>query len=769
MIFFCSKFIFLTVATLVVFFNNARAEIDWSNTSVISVDTITFKGLRKVEPQALLEKMSSAPNKKITAESLSTDIKSIFNMGHFQEVEAFYDDNANGKRTLLIKLKEKPLIRKIFFEGNDEEGEDELKKVVKSKEFTIVDIKMVKADAMAIQKYYEDKGFFLAEVNYEIKEAANESNEVIFKIRENGQVKVKSVTFLGNKELSDDELKRFMMTREDSLMGAIGSAGTFREFNFQADVERLGYYYRTKGYLQANIYNPLVTVSDDKRWIFITVQVEEGPKFSVNSIEFQGDLIFTDAELREKLQLVDGNIYNEETLRQDILMLTEKYQDEGYAFANVLRTLEPIEGENKVNIKYSFEKGKKAYFGKISVKGNSKTRDKVIRRELKIYEGMLYSGSKLRQSKENVNRLGFFEKDSVIFNTVSPKGKDDVLDLEISIKERQTGQITLGAGYSSATKGFLQASVRQNNFRGLGQDLNFNLNVGAQQQTYSIGFTEPYFMDTKWLLGGMAYRTVSEFIRSFDFKRTGFDVRVGHPISDYTRFFTTYSFKDTELRNVRNPNINPEDESGIGSSVEFSLVTDKRNNSFEPTSGFWTSGGLEYVGLGGDFRWLKSELEARYFKRLWSDAVLRTRVRHQRLYKYGVTFPRTEKFAMGGPRNMRGFGNEGIGPRRRLVDNDGIAGFFNSGGMESILGTLELENPLVEEAGLKWVLFYDVGNVYEENFQKSDTSPTLRSNYGLGMRWFSPIGVLRFELGFPVAKKEEESASQFFFDIGQNF
>ncbi|MDH4468282.1 MAG: outer membrane protein assembly factor BamA [Bacteriovoracaceae bacterium] len=757
----------------IIFFNSCaslvHAAIDWPSTKQIVVDTITFKGLRKVEPQALLEKMTSAPNRPITPQSLSTDIKNIYNMGYFQEVEAFYDDNAGGKKTLLMKIKEKPLIRKVRFEGNDAEGEDELKKVVKSKEFTIVDIKLVKSDAQAIQKFYEDKGYFLADVSYEIKDAGNESNEVIFKIMENGQVKVKAVTFLGNKELPDDDLKKFMMTKEDSIMGAVGSAGTFREFNFQADVERLGYYYRTKGFLQANIFNPLVTVSDDKRWIFITIQVEEGPKFSVNSIEFQGDLIFTDAELREKLQLIEGQTYNEETLRQDILMLTEKYQDEGYAFANVLRTLEPVEGENKVNIKYSFEKGKKAYFGKVSVKGNSKTRDKVIRRELKIYEGMLYSGTKLRESKENVNRLGFFDKDSVIFNTVSPKGKDDVLDLEISVKERQTGQITLGAGYSSATRGFLQASIRQNNFRGLGQDLNFSLNLGSQQQTYSLGFTEPYFLDTRWLLGGMVYRTVSQFIRSFDYERTGFELRVGHPVYDYTRFFTTYSFKDTQLQNVRNPTIDRNVESGIGSSVEFSLVTDKRNNSFEPSSGYWTSGGLEYVGLGGDFRWLKSEIEARYFKKLFADLVMRTRVRHQRLYKYGVTFPRTEKFAMGGPRNMRGFGNEGIGPRERRVDNDGFAGFFNTGGLESVLGTLELENPLVEEAGLKWVAFYDVGNVYKESYRNSETSPHLRSNYGLGMRWFSPIGILRFELGFPIAKKQDEAASQFFFDIGQNF
>ena len=257
-----------------------------------------------------------------------------------------------------------------------------------------------------------------------------------------------------------------METQEDGLFSFMGSSGNFKELNFQTDVERIGYFYRAKGYLQANLGAPEITVSEDKKWVFITLKVNEGPQFNINNVTFQGEVLFSEEELRNKVKTKNDKVYSEEVLRGDIQLLTEMYQDKGYAFANVLRTLRIVPGENKVNVEFSFEKGKIAYFGKISVKGNTKTRDKVVRRELFIKEGTKFSGTDLRRSKENVNRLGFFEPGSVIFNTITNKERDDVLDVEIQVKERNTGQLSLGAGYSTATGEFLQASVSQNNFRG---------------------------------------------------------------------------------------------------------------------------------------------------------------------------------------------------------------------------------------------------------------------------------------------------------------
>lgn len=732
------------------------------------VDEIQVSGNRKVEAEAVIEKLGTRPGMMLDNYLLRRDLSRIYEMKYFEEVEA-YHKMEGGKNVLLFKVVEKPIISKVSFKGNDEISDDDLKEQIKTREFNILDISTLQSDALLLQKHYEEKGYFLAQVSYDLVDR-NGAVEVIFKIKEWDKVRVKRITFLGNKEIPDAELKAFMQTQEESYFSFLSGSGNFKEINFQTDIERLKYYYKTRGYLQVNIQNPEVTASEDKKWIFITVRLNEGPQFTVNNILFNGELLFTEAEMSEKLKLKSGDIYNEENLRLDIQTLTEMYQDKGYAFANVLRTLEIVPGENKVDVIFSFEKGVIAYFGKIIMKGNTKTRDKVIRRELKIHEGEMYSGTNLRLSKDNVNRLGFFQPESVVFNTITRRGTDNVLDVEISIKERPTGQISLGAGYSTATKGFVQASVAQNNFRGLGQNINLNLSYSDFQQIYNVGFTEPYLFDTKWTAGADYYQTVSFFIRSFSYKKHGADVRVGHPIFEYTRLFLTYRYEDNEVRDVINAGIDPKIENGSSSSLQASIIRDKRNNIFEPTSGYYTSGSLEYTGLGGTMRWMKGEFEGRYYKPVWGDLILRSRLNFSQLFKTtDREIPRVEKFSMGGARNLRGFNLEDIGPRRLARNTQtGELEEFNFGGLTSLLGTLEFEHPLIKEAGLKWVVFLDAGNVWEDRIGE-DGDFALRSNYGFGFRWFSPIGVLRFEFGFPINPREDEASNQFHFDIGQLF
>lgn len=733
------------------------------------VDSIEFEGNRKVEAEAILEKLGTHPDMMLDNYLLRKDLSRIYDMKYFEEVEAFHKISGD-KNVLLFKVIEKPIISKIIFSDNDEINDDDLKEQIKTKEFNILDISTLKNDILLLQKHYEEKGYFLAQAKYEIIDHQNGSVDVKFIIKEWDKVRVKKITFLGNKAMHDEELKAFMQTREESYFSFLSGSGNFKEINFQTDIERLKYFYKTRGYLQVNVQNPEVTASEDKKWIFITVRLQEGPQFTVNDINFNGELLFTEDEMMEKLKLKSGDIYNEENLRLDIQTLTEMYQDKGYAFANVLRTLEVVPGENKVDVQFSFEKGVIAYFGKIVMKGNTKTRDKVIRRELKIHEGEMYSGTHLRQSKENVNRLGFFQPESVVFNTITRRGTDNVLDVEISIKERPTGQISLGAGYSTATNGFVQASVAQNNFRGLGQNVNFNLSYSNKQQIYNLGFTEPYLFDTKWTAGADYYQTVSYFIRSFAYRKHGGDVRVGHPIFEYTRLFLTYRYEDNKVSEVINEAIDKKVENGSSSSLQASIIRDKRNNIFEPTKGYYASGSLEYTGLGGTMRWLKAEAEGRYYYPIIGDLTLRSRFNVSQLFKTtDREIPRVEKFSMGGARNMRGFSLEDIGPIRQSKNTEtGLMEDFNVGGLFSLLGTIELEHPLIKEAGLKWVVFYDAGNVYETRIGE-DGDFSLRSNYGFGFRWFSPIGVLRFEFGFPINPREKEASNQFNFDIGQLF
>jgi outer membrane protein insertion porin family len=731
--------------------------------NLFKIDEIEIQGLRRVEKEAVTEKITSKKGFVLDNYTLRSDIQKIYALKYFESVEA-HQIKRKGKNILQFIVKEKPVITQILFKGNEEIDDEDLSASMKMKEFAILDINTVKSDVESIQKQYEEKGFYLAKASYTIKDMGNDNLELTYHIKEYDKVRVKKVIFLGNRAFEDDQLKSIMETQEEGLFSFMSGTGNFKEFNFQTDVERVKYFYRTKGYLQVNIGTPEITVSQDKKWVFITMKVNEGPQFSVNDISFNGTMLFTEDKLRENIQLKKGEIYSEALLREDIQKLTEMYQDEGYAFANVLRTLSIVPGENKVDVEFSFEKGKIAYFGEIRIKGNNKTRDKVIRRELRIQEGARYSGSALRRSKENVNRLGFFEPQSVIFNQVSPKGKDDVLDIEVEVKERDTGQITLGAGYSTAGGGFLNASIAQTNFRGLGQNLSFSFSLAENSQDMTLSFTEPYVFDTKWTGGIDLYNRKDERSRSATYEQKGFAPRLGHPIAEYTRMFLTYRYEDTQIKNENDPFLDENVENGVASSVTLSIVHDKRNNTFDPSGGYYFRVATEHTGFGYKKKWQKNEFDARYYNNLYGDLVFRSRLFAAKLENVDSSpIPRSEKFFLGGARNLRGFEYEGVGPQETKQNSDGLFITRNTRGRFMTFSTFEFEHPLAREAGLRWVLFFDAGHAGEYDHIR------IHKDYGFGFRWFSPIGVLRFEFGYPLGKEGEGAGSQFHFDVGQLF
>ena len=419
-------------------------------------------------------------------------------------------------------------------------------------------------------------------------------------------------------------------------------------------------------------------------------------------------------------------------------------------------------------LKFSFEKGNITHFGKITIKGNTKTRDKVIRRELKIFEGMKYSGSKLRKSKENVNRLGFFKPESIIFNTTPREANSNVLDVEIQIKERNTGQLSLGAGYSTASGPSFQGSIAQNNFRGFGQNLRLNIQRSEDIYSFQLSFTEPYIFDSQWSGGIDLFKEKNETGEDQVVENKGFSLRIGYLLFEFTRAFIAYKYIDTQVSNVDDDSsIDPSIENGPASIIEGTIVRDLRNNRFEPSEGSFLSLSTEYAGLGFEKKWAKMELDGRFYNKIVGDLVFRYRFTAGRIFLVeDRAIPRSIKFFLGGPRNMRGYRLKDLGPQEK--SKSGPVRFFAQGGMSSLYSTVEFEHPLIREAGIKGVIFADAGNVYEDIFSTKGSSP-LRYDYGFGFRWFSPIGVLRFEFGYPINRRKGEGPSQFFFDIGQLF
>ena len=733
---------------------------------LFQVDRILVEGVKKVEPEAILEKLLVRPGMVVDNYLIRKDIERIYGMKHFEAVEVHHRISKK-KNTLIFRVQEKPVISKIIIQGNHEVDEDEIRKKIKIKEFNILDINTLKNDVLSLQKFYEEKGFFLAIIRYQMKKTKSQTVEVFFDIKEFDKVRVKKITFLGNRYLSDHKLKSYMQTKENSLFSFLGGSGSLKEFNFKTDVERIKYVYRTKGHLQVNVAAPSITVSEDKRWIFITLKIIEGPAYTINDIIFNGDTLFVENDVKGKLKLQKGGLYAEDKLREDIQFLTEFYQDRGYAFTNVLRNVQVIPGEHRVNLQFSFEKGEIVHFGKITVKGNTGTRDKVIRRELKIYEGMMYTGSKLRKSKENVIRLGFFEPGSVIFNTLSRDDQLNVLDVEIQVKERNTGQLSAGAGYSTAGGYFFQGSIAENNFRGLGQSLRFTLNYSKDIQTFQLGFLEPSLVDTDWSGGIDIFYDSNKSGIDQKIEDRGFSLRVGRSLFEFTRFFIAYKFTDTLVSDIDDPTINPEVENGVASVVEGTVIRDTRNNRYEPSEGTYMRVVAGQAGFGFDKRWRKLEWDSRFYHKIITDLVLRHRLVLGQIFEVDQEpIPRNVRFFLGGPRNMRGYAMREVGPKISFEDRPGV--LFSVGGLGKLYSALELEYMLVQELRLKGVIFVDAGNVYRKKLGSYDDH-FLRYDYGYGFRFFSPIGVLRFEFGHPINKQRGERGRLFSFDIGQLF
>ena len=556
--------------------------------------------------------------------------------------------------------------------------------------------------------------------------------------------------------------------------------GAFKQDAFDRDLQILNYYYFNEGYVQVKIDRPQVYVSSDKKSIYISIRLVEGEQFDVGTVSFIGDLLFSTDELAKATENKEGMRFSYSRLQKDASALTAKYGDLGYAYTNAIPRTQIREKERLVDITFELDKGQKVYINRIKISGNDKTRDKVVRRELRVLEGELYNETRKRESLANVKRLGFFE--SVQFNTSTPKGRNDLLDIDIVVKERNTGTITVGAGYSSFNGLVINGQVNQTNLFGRGQKLGASIDFSDRSKLFNLNFTEPYFMDTEWSVGGDLYKRERE-LTEYKEDVEGAAIRVGHPLAPYLRAIAGYKIDrinldpgedgDTELFDVDTAN-------GLSSAVTLSLIYDKRNDRFAPSDGIFGSLGLEYAGVGGDLNYTKGSMNFRFYKKAFWKVIWRNNLNYGFVNSNdGGDVPFNKRYLLGGATTLRGFRWYTIGQRKRstVAYNKAISAGNNTtdaeqlalrpfGGKQQFYYNLEFQFPLIEEAKINGVVFYDIGDA-----QDSLDITEFRSDVGFGFRWYSPIGPLRFEWGFPTNTKAEfdEDSMNFQFAIGSPF
>ncbi len=759
------------------------ADIEAQN---LLVKSFEVSGNRKIEKDAILAKMVSKVGGPYSAELVRQDVEALFKLGYFNDIEVSRAVSGSEVQ-LTFKVVEKPSISEIVYEGQSEIKAEDLTEASGLKAYQLLDMTKVRDAVEKLQKLYEDKGFFLARVESKV-ETNGENVKVTFRIHENDKVKVKKITLLGNKHLSDSDIKGKLLTQEGGFFSAMSGSGQYKQEMFERDVQILRFLYWNQGYVQAKVDRPQVTVTPDKKNIYITIHIEEGEQFDVGEVDFAGDILFPRQELFDAIKIDENGVFAYDVLQKDISELTAKYGDLGYAYANVIPRTAFNAKERKVNLVFEFDKGSKVYFGRINVVGNSKTRDKVVRRELKIREGELYNETRRRQSVENVQRLGFF--DEVNFKTSVDGEKSDVMNIDIAIKERNTGQIQLGAGYGSSQGFTLQGSVNQANFLGRGQNLGASLNLSGNSSRYSFTFLEPYFLDSLWSVQTDIYQSSDTGRSDYNESHRGAALRLGHPIAEYTRGYLRYKYDDTSLESKEDSygegrgtdqDLFPlASASGITSSLMGSVEFDTRNDRQMPSKGLFSSLSYEYAGLGGDLKYTRANGNFRFYKNLFWDVVWRNNMEYARIEGLeGKEVPFSELYLLGGPYSLRGYRSYRVGrmkfsqkiydyliseknysPERAQIE---AMRFF--GGTQMAKYQTELQFPLVKEAGIMAAGFFDIGAADDEL-----TDRNFYADVGFGIRWYSPIGVLRFEWGFPLNRDSEyQDATVFEFSIGPSF
>lgn len=784
-----------------------------------TIGRIDIEGLRRVEAGAVKLVLSSREGRPLDLAQVSEDVRAIHGMGYFRDIQVFGRLLGQGGVNLVFRVDEKPAVRAVRVEGNSSVGTSDIDDVLDIRPFTILDEARVRRNRQKILDLYSEKGFYLAEVGFELEAAGSNQVDVVFQVVENAKVEVRSIRFVGNRHISSETLKGGLITREGNLISFLTQAGTYRKDAFEFDLVKISSQYFDRGYINVRVNTPDVEISADRKYVYITIRIEEGEQYSVGSIGFSGDLAVDGDELRALVQTKEGEVFNRSKLQRDLLALKTRYEDEGYAYANVTPVTRVDANARTIDLTYDVQKGNRVYYERIDVVGNTKTRDKVIRRELRIYEGELTSASLRERSRFRVQQLGYFE--TVEIRT--RRGSSDELQIvEVEIKEKATGTFQVGAGFSSAENFIATAQIQQDNFLGRGQVLQLSAQISSLRQLFQLRFTEPYLFDTEVTFSFNAFNRETQF-RSFRRAATGGDITFGYPISDEVRAFLTYALEFVQSRgsdgSFTQPAFFPLNNSGRISSIRGSIAYDTRNNRLFPSSGMFHQISAElsetFLGASENRTFQRFRGFARFYTPLLLGAIGKISIRGGYLNSTASQpLSPAEKFIMGGINTLRGYLPFTVGPERRAVVNDrgneglddrGPTFVFVEGGNKEFLVNAEIEFPIFQAVGIRGVLFMDAGNVFAEeenffylggdvrgspcrpgvelqfangrtdlcpnvNFSPRDLPLGLLWSIGYGFRWFSPIGPLRFEFGIPLTRRPSDDAGPLFeFSIGNSF
>lgn len=763
---------------------SAQTEISSEEESSLRLMMVEVEGHVRVETSAILSQLGSEVGATLTPEGVAEDIRSIFGMGFFSEVEArtvpFVGVGArSGDVKLVFKVVEKPAIVGITFQGFSEISSDDVLEKLRSKVFSIISEEHLIQDLRTIEQMHKEKGYFLAEASYLLQRQSSNEVHVEFRLVLGQRLHIGDVNVVGNQHFSDAQLLDLMLSQPYDRSEALVGSPYYLEAAQERDEQFLAYHYQDHGYAQVKVGTTLKELSRDQRSLDLTFYIEEGIQYDFGVVSFSGELLFSEAQLQEMVELPEGEVFRISQLRQALEDLATSYGDRGYAFADIHPETTFHPKERKVDIEWQIRRGKRAYFGGIDIIGNTKTRDNVIRRELSIGEGDLYSRTKLEESRLQVERLGFFE--SVKFVRKVDRKKDHILHYTIEVVEKSTGQIQASVGYTPGgytdASWFGQGKYDEQNQGGEGWNLGLSATYSnAHNYGGKFHFSNPRVWNSLWSAGfSLEQRKQNVVVLGFDLleRRSSLNIFGGRTIYEKIRGSVGWEVSRTRQASdlYLSDNLRM---SGDTFGVVFSLSRRDLDNYLDPTEGNMLRLSKRFVGgpLGGDYDYRELEVEGAYYHPILLSPDYKTHVKlsgevAQLSSYYGSAPPFFQRYRLGGPFDLRGFAPNSISPRfvfwKSPFDYDEQA-YYPKGGDRKLVLQIEYYLPLISKARIKALLFADAGRVYDND--ESFTLKRLHADVGFGLRMITPLGPFRFEWAFPIEKGGVLGPYRFVFNVG---
>ncbi len=735
-----------------------------------TVQDFRVEGVQRIDNDTVISYLTMAKGDTVTPEKIDASLKALYATGLFSDVSLQMDGS-----TLVVKVDENAILDRVSFEGNDAIEKDDLEKEVQLKPRMVYTLPKVQRDVQRILDLYRRGGRFAATVDPKIVKLPQNRVDLVFEINEGSRTGIRSIKFVGNTSYSDDDLNVAISTRESSWWRFFSSTDYYDPDRMNYDKELLRKFYLREGYVDFRVLSAVAELTPDREDFFLTFTIEEGSRYKFGKINITSEIKGLDVEsLRPFIKTLQGNWYNADQIDKSIAGLTTVLGDKQYAFVNIVPESERHHDTLTVDLNYTIKQGQRVYIDRIDLKGNTRTVDKVIRRQMQVAEGDPFNATKIHNSEQALKDMGFFETAKV---TPVEGAQPDRSNVNVEVKEKSTGEVAVGAGFSSTDGPLGDFTLAEHNFLGQGQDARFGATISGRTQQIDTSFTEPYFLDRDLSLGGDVFyiQTDNQDLSSYSANSEGGNIRISYPLSSQLRQRLNYSLHHDSIDQVASTAsiyILEDQGSSTTSSFGQTLTYDTRNSKLTPTLGFIVHLDTDAAGAGGSRDWLRIKAGGTQFYPIDTDEkwILSTTVEAGAIYSFNGPTEVNERFFLGDT-TLRGFEYAGIGPRDLTSSNQDALG-----GDRFARGTLDLGMPLPvpAEFGLVGHLFSDVGVLGHTGL---DTVPgntlvddsSLHLTVGVGVTWASPFGPIRLDLSEPILYKSYDKIQHISFNFGTKF